>query len=78
MVCLELQRDGTSHFFTSGSEITTRSRWDFLRGGEARKHYGARRANVSVRKSDAGYLWGLYLSVDLQGMHGIVSSAHRK
>lgn len=31
---------GTSHFFTSGSEITTRSKQDFFWG--ARTHYGAR------------------------------------
>lgn len=73
MVCLELQREGTSHFFTSGSEITTRSKWDFL---GVRTHYGARRVNVSVQKSDAECLWGLYLSMDLQDMRGIMSSAH--
>ena len=48
-----------------------RGQRDFQR--EARGHYGAGRANVSVQKSDAGCL---YSSVDLQGMHGSVSLAH--
>lgn len=44
----------------------------------AMKHYGARRANVSVYKSDAERLWGLDLSVALQGMRGIVFLAHKR
>lgn len=44
MVCSELQREGTSHFFTSGSEVRDYHK-DFL---GARTHYEARHVNVSV------------------------------
>lgn len=63
----------TSSHRAQRSEITTRSKWDFL---GARTHYGAKRANVRVQTSDAECLWSDDLSVDLQGMHGIVSLAY--
>lgn len=78
MVCLKLQREGRSHFFTSGSEVRDYHKVKMGLSGGASKHCGARRANVSVQKSDSECLWGLYLSVDQQCMHGIVSQAHTR
>lgn len=70
-LCRELQRgDGTSHFFTSGSEIITRSKQDFLEVEDKQD------ALMSAYRSQM-CVWGLYLSAGLQDMHEIVSRAHK-
>ena len=73
MVCLELQRGRGRHTSSHRAQRLPQGQSGTFSGGR-----GHTTEQDMIQKSDAGCLWGIYLSVDLQGMHGIVSLAHKR